>query len=195
MDIFLFDNVRNEVVLNEYEVLLVKEFSALWNNERNITEQDPTGVRRTRAYREFTYMYLAIDWQSVYAQDSEQEKHQAALEDSGLTDEEFNDPEFRAACRKYKAIQDSDRQIRLIKAAQGKCDELTDYFESGSDLMERNPITGAPIFKAKDVMKELSSVSEVLDELDELEKRVKAKKKAETGLRAGKTGGFTPKTF
>lgn len=194
MNIFLFDNVKNEVVINEPEILLTKEFAVLWTDKRNITAKDKTGTRRTRAYREFTYIYLMIDWQSQYAQYAEKDRHQAAMEDSNLTDEEFNDPEFRAACRKYREIQDSDRQIRLIKAAQNKCDELTDYFEEGSDLMERDPINGKPIFKAKDVMSELSSVSKVLDELDELERRVKAKKKAETGLRGDKQEGFTPRT-
>lgn len=193
MTIFLYDNVNHILKLNEPEILLIKEFAALWNNDRNKTKEDPKGIKKTRAYREFTYMYLMIDWQSHYSQFSEHERNEAARQDSDITDEEFNDPEFRAACRKYREIQESARDIKLVRAAQNKVDELIDYFNEGSDLQERDPITGKPIFKAKDVMGEMASVSKILDELDALEARVKKKQKATSGLRAGATEGYIPK--
>ena len=193
MTIFLYDNVNHILKLNEPEILLIKEFAALWNNDRNKTKEDPKGIKKTRAYREFTYMYLMIDWQSHYSQFSEHERDEAARQDSDITDEEFNDPEFRAACRKYREIQESARDIKLVRAAQNKVDELIDYFNEGSDLQERDPITGKPIFKAKDVMGEMASVSKILDELDALEARVKKKQKAASGLRAGATEGYIPK--
>ncbi len=62
MDIFTYDYVKREVILNEYEILLVKEFAALWDKDRNKTKEDPKGEFRTRAYKEFTYIYLMIDW-------------------------------------------------------------------------------------------------------------------------------------
>lgn len=58
---------------------------------------------------------------------------------------------------------------------------------------KRDPITGKPIFKAKDVIGEMSSISKVLDELDALEARIKKKQKAATGLRAGAVEGYVPK--
>lgn len=67
MTIFLYDNVNHTLKLNEPEILLIKEFAALWNNDRNKTKEDPKGIKKTRAYREFTYMYLMIDWQSHYS--------------------------------------------------------------------------------------------------------------------------------
>lgn len=42
MKVFLFDNGTNSVIVNEPEVLLIKEFAALWTNERNKTKEDPT---------------------------------------------------------------------------------------------------------------------------------------------------------
>lgn len=193
MTIFLYDNVNHTLKLNEPEILLIKEFAELWNNDRNISKEDPKGTKKLRAFKEFTYIYLMLDWQSHYSQYAEQERNQAAREDSGLTEEEYNDPLFRAACRKYREIQESARDIKLVKAAQNKVDELIDYFNNGSDLQERDPVTGKPIFKAKDVMGEMSSVSKVLDELDELEKRIKKKQKAASGLRAGAVEGYVPK--
>lgn len=193
MNIFLYDNVRNELSINEPEILLIKEFAALWSNERNITKTDTTGSGKSRAFREFTYMYLMIDWQSHYSQFSEYERNDAAKEDSEITEEEFNDPTFRAACRKYREIQESARDIKLIRAAQNKVDEIIDYFNEGSDLQERDQITGKPIFKAKDIMSEVGGISKIIDELESLEARVKKKAKAVSGLRAGATEGYIPK--
>lgn len=193
MTIFIYDQVRMELTLNEPEILLTKEFAALWSNERNITKEDPTGIKRKRAFKEFTYMYLMIDWQSHYSEFSEYERNEAAKADSGITEEEFNDPLFRAACRKYREIQESARDIKLVRAAQNKADELIDYFNEGSDLQERDPISGKPVFKAKDIMGEMSMVGKVLDELDALEARVKKKAKAVSGLRAGAVDGYKPK--
>ena len=180
-------------MLNEPEILLVKEFGKLMDLGRNKTKTDKTGADRTRAFREFTYIYLMLDWQSFYSQFSEAERNEAAKQDAELTEEEFSDPDFRAACRRYREIQESARDIKLIKAAQNKVDELIDYFNHGSDLTERDPISGKPIFKAKDVMAEMSTISKVIDELAELESRYKKKTKAVSGLRARATEGFTPK--
>jgi hypothetical protein len=41
------------------------------NDERNICEEDKEGKYKLRAFREFTYIYLALDWQSPYADFSE----------------------------------------------------------------------------------------------------------------------------
>ena len=105
LHIFQYDQVNDKLELNRPEILLIKEFAALMDNKRNICPEDKTGKEHLRAYKEFTYIYLALDWQSFYSDYSEQERHQAALKDSGLTEEQFNNPEFRAACRKYRSLQ------------------------------------------------------------------------------------------
>lgn len=192
MTIFQYDNVSHKLVLNEPTILLIKEFGALMDEGRNKCKDDPNGNHKLRAFREFTYIYLMLDWQSHYAQFSEQERNTAAKQDADLTEEEYNDPIFRAACRKYRELQESARDIKLIKAAQNKVDELIDYFNHGSDLSERTE-DGKPIFKAKDIMSEMSLVSKVLDELEDLEARVKKKQKAVSGLRAGAVEGYIPK--
>ena len=81
-DIFVYDNSTNKINLNTPEILLVKEFNALLNPERNKCKEDPKGVLGLRAFREFTYIWLAICWKSVYADYSEQERHQEALKDA-----------------------------------------------------------------------------------------------------------------
>jgi hypothetical protein len=60
--IFQYNNANGSVELNTPEIILVKEFEALMKDERNITEQDKTGKFKSKAFREFTYIYLALDW-------------------------------------------------------------------------------------------------------------------------------------
>lgn len=190
-NIFQYDNVSNRIELNIPEILLVKEFAELMKCERNICKEDPKGVYGSRAFREFTYIWLAIDWKSIYADYTEQERHREALRDAGITEEEFNNPEFRAACRKYRAIQESNRSIKLLQAAQNTVDKFIDYFNN-VDPGERDPLTGKPIFKVKDLMAEISSLSKVHDELTSLEGMVKKEISEQSTIRAGATEGFIP---
>lgn len=48
-DIFLYDNATGSLKLNLHEILLVKEFEALWDIERNKCPEDKTGIKRLRA--------------------------------------------------------------------------------------------------------------------------------------------------
>lgn len=189
--IFQYNNVNGQVELNLPEILLVTEFGALMTDERNITKQDKTGKFKSRAFREFTYIYLCLDWQSPYADYTEQARHKLALRDAKMTEEEFNDPDFRAACRKFKEIQGQTRSIRLLKAAQETIDKFMDYFHN-IDPEERDPVTGKPIFKVKDIMAEISSLSKVQEELVTLEAMVKKEITETTNLRGGFEDGFLP---
>lgn len=135
---------------------------------RNKCKEDPTGTRRLRAFREFKYIFLMLDWLSPYSQFDEQERHQECLQDASITDEEWADPTFRAACRKYRELQESSKTLKFIKAAQGVVDKITDYFND-LDLSERDPVTQKPIYKTKDVIAEMQNASKVVDELKNLE--------------------------
>mgnify|MGYP003371721324 CR=1 FL=1 len=192
--IFLYDSVNNRVELNVPEILLVREFAALMDNKRNITPKDKKGEHGERAFREFKYIWLALDWLSPYSDYAEQERHQEALKDSGLTEAEFDDPIFRAACRKYRALQDETRSIKMLKAAQNTVDKFIDYFNN-IDPEERDLQTGRPIYKVKDIMAEISSLSKVNGELKDLEGQVMKEKSEESALRAGAKEGFTPIGF
>ena len=190
-DIFLYNNLNNKVELNTPEILLVREFAALMTPERNICDEDKTGLKGIRAFKEFTYIWLALDWQSLYADYSEQERHHEALKDSGITEEEFNDPLFRAACRKYRQLQRATRSIKVLQAAQLTVDKFIDYF-TNIDPEERDEQTGKPIYKVKDIMAEISSLDKVLDELKTLEEQVKKEISEKSKLRAGATEGYMP---
>ena len=188
---FEYNNVDGSVQLNGPELLLISEFKALMNTDRNKCKEDPTGCKHLRAFREFTYIYLAIHWQSPYRDDPEQTRHQSALKDASISEEEFNNPEFRAACRKFRNLQESNRSIKMLKAAQNTVDKFIDYFNN-IDIEERDPQTGKPIFKTKDVMAEISKLHEVHEELMILESAVKTEISGQSSLRGGAVDGFLP---
>jgi hypothetical protein len=186
MNVFIYDNGNNRLEINEPEILLIKEFKAL-------SDRDKT-KNKSRLWKELTYIYLAIDWKSLYNQYSEQERHQEALADSGITEEEFNDPLFREACRKYKSLQESNKSIKMLKAAMNAADQFIDYFTDIVDLNERD-INGKPIFTAEKVMKEVGMLNKVHEELITLENRVKKELAEKSTLRAGAIEDFDPGDF
>lgn len=190
--IFQYDNVRNRVELNVPEILLVREFSELMKIERNKCKEDPKGTLGLRAFREFTYIWLAIDWSSVYSDYDEQERHREALNDSGLTEEEFNNPEFRAACRKYRELQESNRAIKMLKAAQTTVDNFIDYFTTIVDMNERDA-NGKPIFTGKNIADEISKLDGVYEALVIMEGRVKKQLSEASSIRGGAVEGYTPR--
>ena len=190
-DIFVYNNQINRVELNTPEILLVKEFATLLKPERNKCKEDPSGLLGLRAFREFTYIWLAICWKSIYADYDEQERHQEALRDAEMTDEEFNNPEFRAACRKFKAIQESNKSIRLLHSANSMVDKFIDYFEN-ADPMERDEQTGKPIYKVKDIQTEMKNLIDVHSTMVELENQVKKQITEKSSIRGGATEGYTP---
>ena len=181
MKFFLFNNATNEIIVNEPEVMLIKEFAALWDPSRNKTKKDPKGLKRTRAFRELAYIWLMCDWSSPYADYTEQERHEECLKDADLTEKEWADPTFREAVRKYRDLQNTSRSLKLIKSAQQVVDKIIDYFDT-IDLQERDPVTNKPVYKVKDVMSEMNTVSEIVEELKQLEILYKKEQEQESGL-------------
>lgn len=189
-DIFLYNNLTKSLELNVHEILLVKEFEKLWDIERNKCGEDPTGQKRLRAWREFTYIWLFVDWKSPYQQYLEMEKHNAAMKDSGLTEEEWNDQDFRAAVRKYIEIKDSSRILSLIKTAFRTLEKMRVSLDN-IDLEERDPINNKPIWKAKDVLNDIATIGMMNDKLKELELNYKKDQIASnTKLRGNVENGY-----
>ena len=89
MNFFVYDNAENRLSIDEYSILLVKEFKDLWDITRNKCKEDKTGKLRLRAYKELTYIYLVLDYKSPYFQYLEKDKHESALDDSGLKEEDL----------------------------------------------------------------------------------------------------------
>lgn len=186
MNIFNYDGLNKTLEINEPEILLVKEFKALYSRDKT--------KNKTRLIKELTYIYLALDYKSVYNQYTEHERHEEALSDSELSEEQFNDPLFREACRKYRTLQDSNKSIKLLNAARNAADQFVDYFETIIDLNERDQ-NGKPVFSAEKVMKEMAQLSKVHEQLTQLEAQVKQELEVQGTTRAGVDEGYDPGMF
>jgi hypothetical protein len=179
-------------VIDQPGLLLVDEFAKLLTPTRNKSKEDPTGVYKDRLFRELTYIYLMIDWRSPYSDYSEQERHKSSIKDSRLSEEEWQDLDFRAACRKYKELQESALEWRILQSARKVINEFIIYFET-VDPSERDPLTGKPIWKVKDIMAEVGGLSKVLEELKTLEYQYKKQADVPKANRAGIEEGFDPR--
>ena len=186
---FAYDNSKNKIIINQPEILLVKEFADLWTNERNKCKEDPTGDKKIRGFKELVYIYMAIDWGAPGSKDTPANRHKYALEASGLSEEEYNDPIFRAACNKYKQLQNSSSVIgQIIETYVNKIHEMQEFIKS-IDYNERTD-TGVPIFKIKDTLTEMQSLDKAIDSLKNLENKYKEEQMEVSGLRGNARAGL-----
>ena len=188
MDFFVFDDVTNTLRINECPILLIKEFKTLWDKDRNKCKEDKTGNERLRAFKEFTYIYLMLDFKSPYYKYLEQEKHEAAILDSGLTDEDLKNPEFIDAYNKYQEILYSDPILSLIKTAYRTLYK-TQVFLDSIDFTEIDDM-GKPLYKPKDVMLDISTIGKMREALNELEEKHKNSLSADSNVRGDEELGF-----
>lgn len=193
MEVFIFDNVTNSLRINEYEILLVKEFSNLWSQERNKCKEDKTGSKRLLAYKELTYIYLTLDFKSPYFKYLERDKHEAALADSGLEESQLKDPVFVAAYHKYQEMQETDPVLSLIKTAYHTLYKTQVYLDS-IDYTERDD-SGKPIYKPKDVMGDIATIGTLRTKLQELEVLHKTNMAAAAKVRGDIDPGFMEDSY
>ena len=172
MQFFIFNNSTNSLEIDEYSILLVKEFKDLWDQGRNKCKEDKTGKLRLRAFKELTYIYLVLDFKSPYFQYKEKEKHEAAIADSGMTEDMLKDETFLAAFRKYKEIQDSDPILSLIKTSLNTLFKLQIFLDN-IDFEEDVDDEGRLLYKPKDIFDSITGIDRMRDQLMALEKKHK----------------------
>ena len=188
MNFFNYDETNNTLRIDEPSIFLVKEFKALLNDARNKCPEDKTGKRHLRAFKEFTYIFLMLDFKSPYFRYLEKDKHDAALLDSELTSEDLKNPEFVNAFNKYQEIQEADEILLLIKTAQRTLYK-TRVFLDNIDYSEVDDM-GRPIYKPKDVMADIDSISKMRKNLLALEEEHKTSLGQTSNVRGGVELGF-----
>jgi len=174
MDLFIMDSSEN-LVINKIEILLVPEFAALWEPMHNRASYDKNGYNRIKANKEFRYIFMALDWDSPYKNMNEQLRKNTAIEESGLTPEELNDPKLIAAAKKYELMQITP-QARLLKSTYRLLDEMSLYNEL-LDLQERKE-DGTYVTDAKKAGDGMANLPKILASLESLELVVKKQKEA-----------------
>lgn len=189
MKYFTVDKSTGSLDFSDSRILLIKEFKALLDSTRNKSKSDPEGEIKERAQKEFTFMFLYLDWESPYFKYPEEDRQQAAFDDSGLTEEQMNDPEFIEACKKYNELQDKIQELRLLKGCMLTIESIIYYLEH-IDVNERNPSDGKPIYKTKDVIMEIKNARELIKTVRDLEKEVKEGVSDESSVRGGVELGY-----
>lgn len=189
MNFFTFDANNNVLIIDDYTILLVKEFAALWDQNRNKCPEDKTGKQRLLAFKEFTFLFLMLDFKSPYFKYTEGDKYEAALADSGLTEKELKDPVFVEAYDKYVEIQESDPILTLIKTAQRTLYK-TKVFLDNIDFNEDVDETGRPLYKPKDIIADIGSIAKMRIHLQELEEQYKTSLSESSNVRGGVELGF-----
>lgn len=186
--LFEYDNMKMKVVINQPDILLITEFKDLLDNERNITKTDKTGEKRSRAFRELQYIYLAIDWRSPYKEFTERERHECALKDAEISNEEFEDNIFRTACRKYKKMQETSKIGGLLQSQLSLVERMKIYYDT-LDFEERD-INGKPIFKMKDIQGEMGGMGKTIEGIHALMELYKKEQEQESSLRGDHEAGM-----
>ena len=129
-----------------------------------------------------------LDFKSPYFKYLEQEKHEAALADSELTEKQLKDPLFISAFNKYREILDSDPILSLIKIAH-KTLYRTQVFLDSIDFTEIDEM-GKPIYKPKDVIADIASIGKMRTSLQDLEEQYKNELSSDSNIRGGIELGF-----
>lgn len=168
MDFFSYNANEGRLDVNDYSILLIKEFSELWDLERNKCKGDKTGKERRKAYKELAYIFLVLDFKSPYFKYTAQQKHDAAIEDTGMTKEDLEDEKFKAAFRKYNEIQEKDPILSLINTAYRTLYKMQIFLDN-IDFVNDIDVDGRPLYKPKDVLNDIKSIGEMRDKLLSLE--------------------------
>ena len=79
----------------------------------------------------------------------------------------------------------------MLKAAQNTIDKFIDYFNN-VDPEERDPLTGRPVFKVKDIISEITNLHKVHEELVILDNQVKKEIAETSSIRGGAEDGYIP---
>lgn len=130
-----------------------------------------------------------LDYKSPYFPYLEQQKHEAAILDAGLTEEDLKDDKFKNAYNKYQEILDSDVILALIKVAHHTLYKLQVFLDN-IDFSTDVDNEGRPLFKPADVIKSIESIAVGRNSLIALEKEHKSGLAAQGRVRGDNTPGF-----
>lgn len=169
----LFDLEKNKVVINP-AALLIHEFKEVYERDKE--------PNKSRALKEFGYIYYMGDYKSIYLSVPPDERESVIIEDVFKKEKWTPDVTVKAAVDKYIELQKTPT-MRLIKSAFNVLEETINYFNS-VDYTERDN-RGQPIYKVNDVTKAVSDLGKVTDSLEKLDEKVKKELKETAKARGG----------
>ena len=169
----LFHLSKNKVELNP-AALSVKEFKALWSRDTTKSKEE--------ALKEFSYMYFKIDWNSVYQNMPEEDRHETLKEDLDLGETWEPDHLLVQAIKKYEELQETPT-MRYAKSVRKAFWDMVTYFEH-INYSERD-VKGQPVYKIQDVTKAMGDSGKLIETVKKLEAIVKKEQLESSRVRSG----------
>jgi len=163
-----FDYENHKLTLVDHHILLIKEFADIMNSDD--TED------KTHAFKLFQYGYLMCDWQSPYVDfENDFERHEAAIEDCGLSEEDLDNEMVRAMVLKWRKILESNLMLRTLNAMKKSINELIMYFKTVNftETIQKGPRAGSLKYDPKQYLAIMKEAKFVRDTVKDLEERVK----------------------
>jgi hypothetical protein len=183
----VFKVVDGEAKLIREELELIPEFATMLSLKYNKQEGDIDGRKRTRATREFTYLWFMYSNYSPYREYDDEERRQESLIVSSLPADFKEGEELKLAVLAYKKLNET-RILKLIKAAERAIDNLRKYFET-VDFTERNN-AGTLVNKPSEIIKAISDLDDVAEGLNKLANRQKNENNEFISARGSKQAGW-----
>lgn len=194
--LFTYNPYNGEFYINIDSIRLTKEFNALWlytkkqckcsDVDDNVNVGNQEAIQRYTDYCKF--IYLTESWSSPYSDFEETSKIVSSLQDAGLELSDIKFKELYDAIDKFREIQLSDRNYRLLNAARRQVDNLIKYFLD-DDKMNKT-VDGKPLYKPKEITDELKKVDELSDYLDRTEERIKKGEASRNRIKGDAIEGF-----
>lgn len=177
----LFDIVNGKLTINNPNVLAIPEFRIIWERDKD-SEKD-------NAKRELSYIVFLCDEtvNNPYRAYKELDRI-IALKKDFIKDLKWEpDKEIQAAINKYKEATQTTNS-RLLVAAKNGAEKLAEYFNNiDFSIIDSQ---GKPVYSARDVASNLSSVGNIVKSLNSLEDMVKKEQLESSVVRGGGEVGF-----
>lgn len=161
MELFILD--ENQLVqLNHEWIQLHEPFRTLYQRDKGNVElsRKESGRFRKQAHKEFTFIYLYLDYRSRLINYNDTDRYKISIKDAGLPDTWKPDKAVNEAIEKYKELQDC-RELRLLKAAYNSVDKIIELLDNTTEINA-------------DTVKLLADIRKIINNLEETEKMVKS---------------------
>lgn len=167
--------------LNKEWISMIPEFKELLRRDKG-SKGDNQGRAKAQAQREFTYIYLLMDFRSPYENFLPDERREHARRDAEFPDDWIPDTEVRAAIAKYQLLlENSSPSLRLLRAVKISAQPIENYF------MNFTPIEPDDLAKHIKICKDLPGLQKSLKEYED---QVKQEALDESSLRGQAEKGY-----
>ena len=172
-------HIENSIVKPTTEILLVPEFSFIWNRDKS--------AKKSVALKEFSYIEFLLSPKKTnpFAGYKEEIKGSKIVESLWKGEYWIPDDSVEKACIQYsKFLEEASPSWRYYLAVKKSVENVKKFLET-VDLQEKTE-KGMPVYKIGDIINAQKNANEVLKSLSDLEERVQQELFESSRTKAGK---------